>query len=344
MIRHVDALSASKNKPPLNIIAGQRCLHLKAKYNPVYPPLVVVVGMAQTVSIWEQYVASTNLAAERDVLIYEPAGLAGNTNTNNNNNNKLSVEDDDNVDDNAESKLLDVSLPTQADRLKATIETVFGKEDSVDVAGFSLGGRIVMAAACKNNNIANNNNNNKSLFRKIHLTGVALQRSDYGYVQLFQWKDHLRNNDLRAFAWAAITATYSNSFLRQNLHRLPVWVDAVCTSQSTHGLLALMEQTHEEQGEWSVAGMAERLSRRQQQQRLSGRLLVGQWDQMAPVEYVHALGECLQWPVQVVPDVGHAVPGENTRAWAQDVLDFLGQDVLESLGQDLLDILNEQEE
>jgi pimeloyl-ACP methyl ester carboxylesterase len=101
-----------------------------------------------------------------------------------------------------------------------------------------------------------------------------------------------------------------------------------------------MEQTHDEQGEWSVASMAERLL---QHEPLSGRLLVGQFDEMAPKEYVQALGDCLQWPVHVVPGVGHAVAVEDTRAWRQDVLEFLGQDALDSLGQDILDILNEKE-
>ena len=135
------------------------------------------------------------------------------------------------------------------------------------------------------------------IVNKLHLTGVSLRRSDYGYIQLNAWKDHLQHDDMRAFAWSAITASYSAAFLRSRLeNNLPTWIQGVTDNHSAAGLLALMEQAHDGDGDYSVRCMAERLDD------VTGCLLVGENDLMAPVEHVQSLAEILHWPIRIVPE------------------------------------------
>jgi len=268
-----------------------------------FPPLVVCVGMAQSVETWRFHLDA--LSRSRDVLLHQAAGLGMD----------FLFQND-----------TDVSLPSQADRLCAAISTAFAPAITssttpivVDLAGFSLGGRIAMAAACRRAQPRN------LIINKLHLTGVSLQRSDYGHVQLRAWKDHLQHDDMRAFAWSAITASYSAAFLRSRMEsKLPAWIQGVTDSHSAAGLLALMEQAHDndDDDEYSVHSMAERID----DDDVKGRLLVGEYDLMAPVEHVQALAEKLDWPMRTVPETGHAVPMENPRAWRDDLLDFLNND------------------
>lgn len=296
---------AALSLTPPEYIAGQRC-HL-VRHNPtesqqqwIYPPLVVCVGMAQTVTNWKHHMQS--LSRQRDVLVYETAGLGPKFDDSSS---KLQKGDND-------AAVVDVSLPSQAQRFMTTIRTAFPDHSCFDLAGFSLGGRIIMAATCQQ----------PDLVRKLHLTGVSLHRSDYGQTQLAAWKDHLRNDNLRAFACSAVLASYSDPFLQRQESRLPSWIQGVCDSQTVSGLLALLEQTHNEDGPWTVADMANRLRERNVQ----GRLLVGECDRIAPVEHVFALAQKLDWnPPTVIPSVGHSVPMEASRVWRDDVLAYLSE-------------------
>ena len=252
------------------------------------PPLVVLVGMAQTLSTW-QLLHGTALSKQRHVLFYQALGLG------------------------EAFEACDVSLPAQADCLLQTLNEAFPDEKLVDVAGFSLGGRIALAAAVIQ----------PDRFRRLHLTGVARQRSDWGHLTLWQWQDHLQQDNLRAFAWSALLASYSPAFLkRQSQERLQEWIAAVTKSQTSEGLSALLEQAHPEQGEWSVSGTASQVLKKK------GRLVVGEGDQLAPVEYVQALAEDLGWgDPMVIPTVGHSVPIESPRLWREDLLLYLdGED------------------
>jgi pimeloyl-ACP methyl ester carboxylesterase len=283
-------------------IAGQRCLLSKKSTTrrsvsqQQELPLVVCVGMAQTVTSWEHHLQQ--LSSRRDVLLYEAAGLG-----------PEQFQQD--------FTITDVSLPSQAARLIDTIRTAFATDDDspvvVDLAGFSLGGRIAMAAACEQ----------PDLIRKLHCTGVAYQRSEYGHLQLSAWKKYLQHGNLRAFGQSAVLASYTAAFLKQQESRVPSWIQGVCDNHKTSGLLALMEQTHAEEGPWSVAGMAERLLADGRCK--EGRLLVGECDLMAPMDQVQALAAKLQWEAPtIVPGVGHAVPMEAPRAWRDDLLAYLG--------------------
>jgi pimeloyl-ACP methyl ester carboxylesterase len=245
--------------------------------------------MAQTIETWEHRVPA--LSKNRgDALLVEPVGLGRE------------------IDD-PSLLLRNVALPRQAERLMGTIDAALGGPDVIDLAGFSLGGRIAMAFVC--------------LFpekmRKLHLADISLRRSSEGLRELRAWEDHLSRGDLRAFAEAALRASCGESFLRRREARLPAWIRRVVDGHSTEGLLALMQQTHVEDGEWSVAGMAERLTVR-------GRLFVGMEDRMAPPEFVPELVSRLNWdPPDIASDTGHAAPVQQPRAWQKSLLEHLDE-------------------
>lgn len=269
--------------------------------------------MAQSISAYEHHLPT--LAQSRHVCIFQATGLGP-------------INDDD------QSTLLkDVSLPKQAERVAACLDEHLNHDDIVDLAGFSMGGRIALAMACLYPN----------RIRKIHLTGVAYQPSNHALVHYTAWKELLRRDNMEGFAWSALLGTYEPSFLSDQPERLARMIKFVSETHTSRGLLALLEQTHNE--EWSVASMVDRLL--QQQTATSSpniHLCVGDQDRMATISDVlqlsgtlyndfapfrlYSLGEedFKDAHVTIVKGCGHAVPMEAPAAWRRDVLNFLDKD------------------
>lgn len=217
-------------------------------------------------------------------------------------------------------------MPSQAEALRQTLEEIRNDpllsssssssddDRSWDVAGFSLGGRIAMALACLD----------PAKIRRLHLTGVAKRRSDWGTLQIAAWKDLLQHGpDLRPFAWSALLASYSPEFLIKQRDRFPLWIDSVCQRHTLEGLRRLVLATHDEDddddSEWSVAAMAQRFP-----SDLVGRLCVGEGDQLAPVHEVRTLAKALQWPEPtIIPRAAHVPPIENPLDWRRDLQEFI---------------------
>jgi 3-oxoadipate enol-lactonase len=265
----------------------QRYLLTKSSSPTKNPPLVLLPGMAQSIEVYEHHLR--DLSKEQDVLIVEAVGLG-----------KWDPLDND------------VSLASQADRLIETIDRVGLSEPVVNLAGFSLGGRIALAAAGRF----------PDRFRKIHLTGVAKAPSEHALVSYHAWRQLLRHaidtdTDLTAsgFGWSALLGTYSPGFLHQNESRLATWVKSLSETHTAEGLLALLEQTHDP--EWSVERMTQRFTGIQ-----PGHLCVGQDDRFATLEQVSLLAQDLGWQHSVLPG-GHAVPMEQPRPWRDNLLAFL---------------------
>jgi pimeloyl-ACP methyl ester carboxylesterase len=291
-----DAFSFSRpgNSPSYEIsfIGGQRCLKIPAtKPNEQYPTLVLLGGIAQTISSWEHHLP--NLSKKRQVLVYECVGQG------------------------PPSKILDyhnATLPFQAQRLVETLELV-DPNRPVDIVGFSFGARVAMAAKCLY----------PERIRKLHLTGVGVDRSDYGHLALKAWKDSiLSDRTLRAFAWSVLLATYSPAFLRSQGPRIERFIEHISTTNHAEGLLALLEQAEisDPNDAWHVLSMAERL-----QGGIIGEshICVGEFDQMAPVSQAQQLCQLLESGSHpsVIPNCGHAVGLESPRQWRENVLTFL---------------------
>ena len=288
------ALSTPQQQPCWSSTTGQRYLYVRAAATTTAaPPLLIIPGTAQSIELWQQHVPF--FSRTRSVIICEPLGLG------------LQVP-----------KNVDMDLAAQAETLQKTLTSIniVGDNSGVgimDIAGFSLGGRIAMALACQYPDVVN----------RLHLTGVALQRSSWGTLQIDAWKNLLDNDhdDLRPFAWSALLASYAPDFLVGQRDKLPMWIDGVASRHTVAGLRQLIRQTHNEDDDWSVAAMTKRLP-----PGIKGRLCVGEGDQLAPAEQVQALAKTLAWsPSSVIPRAAHVPPIENPRAWRKDLEDFLNE-------------------
>ncbi|MGK3740787.1 MAG: pimeloyl-ACP methyl ester carboxylesterase, partial [Bacillariaceae sp.] len=58
---------------------------------------------------------------------------------------------------------------------------------------------------------------------------------------------------------------------------------------------------------------------------MDGKLCVGEFDNMAPINEVELLRKKLQWetPIDILSDCGHAAVMEKPRAWRESVISFL---------------------
>lgn len=242
-------------------------------------PLVLIPGFGQRLENWEMHVPN-----DRPVLVYECAGLGPSTS----------------------SRSYDLESQAQTMLSLAADLCSSGARTELDVAGFSLGGRVALAAATL------------APIRKLHLTGVALERDEFGQLQLLQWKDHLERNNLRALAWALLSASYTPVYLNKSPERTLAWVEALSKAHSRDELLRLLAAT-EDVGEWSVASMAERVSTSV----TAAHVCCGADDLMAPPRSVQQLGELLGCASPTtIHQAGHAVPFESPKLWRQDMLAF----------------------
>jgi pimeloyl-ACP methyl ester carboxylesterase len=276
------AISISHHAPNVHVV--------QPRGEVLYPTVFLIGGMAQTKASWEHHMSS--LSKNRKVVVFECFGQG-----------QTSFE---------QSDLQNVSLPKQAESLMEAIQDV-NSNNPVDLVGFSFGARVSMAAACLDGA--------SDCIRRMHLTGVASERSDYGRLAVEAWKDSVKHDpSLRSFAWSVLMATYSPSFLQsQPIDR---YIDHICRTNSRDGLLALLQRAEvlDRNDPWHVVNMAERIKKSD----IVGKLCVGELDQMAPKE--HALTLCDQLGFSdtlVVPNCGHAVGIEGARAWKSDVLEFL---------------------
>lgn len=267
-------------------VCGQRCLFVPASStSPEYPPLVLVGGLGQTIGSYESHLPY--LSCDRNVLVYECLGQG--------------------FPENNGDVYSNVTLPFQAERLLTTVNKIISGE--FDFVGFSLGGRIGMAAATLGGDI-----------RRLHLTGIASQRSLQGEVALEAWRNMIQEGNLQGFAWSALQTTYSAPFLQANKHRLSAWVQHLQHSNSAAGLHSLLVQAYPTslKDPWQVSSMATHIPQK-------GRILVGECDLM--IIDPEALASVLQWESpHVIPGCGHAVPMEQPRAWRKNVLEFLDQE------------------
>lgn len=272
---------------------GNRYVYLPATTTPSQPLLVLMGGMAQTIASWEPHLPF--LSGHRNILVYEGIGQG---------------PDLGNVND----AYVNVSLPFQADVLLETLNAIDEEayKEKVDVVGFSLGGRIAMAMTTRH----------PQRIRRIHVTGVAADRSDAGHVAAMAWRDLLAAGNTQGFAWSILQTTYAPAFLLRHQNRLTQWTHFIANNNSPRGLSALMEQTYFSKDDlWTPLAMAKRIQ--QQQDPIGGRLLVGELDQIAPCQETQLLASMLEWQFSTMKGCGHAVPTENARLWRKDVLNFL---------------------
>ncbi len=285
-----------------------------------YPPLVLLGGIAQTKASWDHHLVS--LARNRRVLVYECLGQGDHT-----------------IPTDAE---VDASLPAQGKLLLETLKEILIDDSdqkelvSADIAGFSFGGRVAMATTCLQKGLCDNNDYGVRI-RRLHLTGVGGDRSDFGHLAMQSFPDIIRSDpSLRSFAWSILLATYSSSYLRSLPEKtLERFLDHISSSNKSEGLLAILEQAEvsDTDDPWHVVNMADRLAEESKSQsnqnKTVGQLCVGEFDKMAPIGSVEDLGKKTNWIAQkidILSDCGHAVVLEKPREWRESVLSFLDDD------------------
>jgi pimeloyl-ACP methyl ester carboxylesterase len=281
-------------------VCGRPCLIVPATSKELYPTLFLLGGIAQSASSWEHQLPS--LSRNRRVVVYECLGQGRGINDD-------GVKSDNIVD------FTNVSLPFQAEMFLEALEEVCGFNDPVDIAGFSFGGRVAMAVASMRHD----------RIRKLHLTGVGSDRSDYGHLAIESFKDVIKGDpSLRSFAWAVLLATYSPAYLRQiSMDMRERFLYHIMSNNTPNGLLALLEQAEvtEENDPFHVVQMGGRLGTK-----VVSKLCVGEHDRMAPVDQVLQLaGKLRNQDVDVIPNCGHAVAVEASRAWKDSVISFFNE-------------------
>ena len=283
------------------------------------PPLIVLGGMAQSIQTWSHQLSALSRGSGRRgrgsgrrVFMYEPLGTGKRPET-------LSTP--------PQTYFQDVSIMTQGKDFWDVVDAAFPDSEVVDVAGFSFGGRIGMAASVLQ----------PGRIRGLHLTGVGAERDALADVLVKSWRDILGawpdhsswsedTSRLRAFAWGVILATYSEQALSSAGHeRIQTWVKSVCENNTEEGLRAILDQTHDVDGEWTPLTMAPRIS-----SRTRVKVVVGSDDKISPPHQAERLAVILNGSAEssnfeVLKHCGHAAPMEAARAWRNDVLEFFAR-------------------
>lgn len=298
------------------LVQRQQPSILPASKEELYPPLVLLGGIAQTKSSWDHHLAA--LTRNRRVLVYD-----------------FIDQGENGVDD----ETTDVSLLAQAQRLLETLDETLISENGdgdnfpfVDLAGFSFGGRVAMATACLLQMDSEARTEKGCRLRRLHLTGVGCDRSDFGHLAMRSFVDVVQSDpSLRSFAWSILLATHSPRYLRNlpenTIQRI---LDQIASTNNPKALLARLNQSEisDPNDPWHVVNMADRLSK-DNNIGFVGKLCVGEFDHLAPVDEVERLREKSGWilhEVDVLPDCGHAVTLEKPRVWRESVLSFLAED------------------
>jgi pimeloyl-ACP methyl ester carboxylesterase len=213
------------------------------------------------------------------------------------------------------------ALEYQAARLIRVLEFSFPDEQSFDLIGFSLGGRVALATACLY----------PRKVSSLHLTGVGCSRDAFGIVVLRAWEHLLETNNMSGFGWSALSASYSSSFLLRNVDQLPSWVEELEAEfpnrASVSALHRLIVDTCDRDGDdYTVAEMALRLD-----SSIPVTLVVGGQDCLAPPSSVQQLAFILLHRRQnetssssvkstTILHTGHAVPIEQRSTWCRTIL------------------------
>ena len=157
--------------------------------NATMPLLTVFGGTAQTISNLMGHHRS--LSKRRGVLHYETRGQGRQT--------TLPIND--------------CSLKQHVNDFLAVLDANphYVAGETVDLAGFSLGGRLALAIAAEV----------PELVRKVVITGVAADRGARARAIRSAWLASLEAGNLHSFIWQSLSVLHTEEFLRLHESRLP---------------------------------------------------------------------------------------------------------------------------
>ena len=186
--------------------------------------------------------------------------------------------------------------------------------EQIQLSGFSFGGRIGIAFAA----------NKPHMVSKLSVTGVPLHRRKLGVAILESWMEGLRRNNLQDCAWSFLLNGYSDDFIEKNYHRLPQFVDMICSSNSSKRLLDLMTSCHIVEdpltsNPYDVSNCVNKLQCEVQ-------VIASQFDRIACLASVEELHHKIpKSSMYIMNNSGHLSPFENPILWRQKILDFMSK-------------------
>lgn len=248
------------------------------------PPLLLLPGTCQTVSTWQPHIAE--LSRNRRLIIPEMRCCGEKT--------ELLPEIDSLFD-----------FTTDIDNLLCEINVPV-----VDLAGFSLGGRVALSLAA----------HKPERVRRLSVTGVPLERPVLGNLVLDSWRAGLLSEEtFRSTAWAFVLNGFSEEYLKQNSRYIAHYVDKVFANNDYRKVSALLSQAHSPHDQAAaincahlitcetqiIAATADRISDLEQEKRLA-----------------RAISNATLWEIA---GSGHLSPFEQPSRWRRLLLDFLDQ-------------------
>mmetsp|Transcript_25098 Transcript_25098/g.41812 ORF Transcript_25098/g.41812 Transcript_25098/m.41812 type:complete len:343 (-) Transcript_25098:1997-3025(-) len=262
-----------------------------------YAPVVILPGTAQTIDTFTPHI--NQIAKSRRLLIPELRGQGTRTS-------------------------LDSAHATMEQHVEdlAQLCTALNLE-SIDLAGFSFGGRVALAMAAHHPTRVN----------KLSITAVPLQRTVFGRVVLDSWIDGLSANNIRECAWSFLINGYSVDFVVQNADRLPMYVDMVVDNNDPKRVYDLIRLSHDEDPNsvYSVPQCARRV-------RCPVQVIGATEDRIAGVDQVRQLADCINSSASATKttngasnnvaiqyhemNTGHLAPFENPLTWRKCVMEF----------------------
>lgn len=274
-----------------------------------YSPLILLGGTAQTISTFGPHLRP--ISANRRLIIPELRGQGR----------KTTLRSDH------------ATIFQQIADLSNFIKTLNLDQgnQTVDMAGFSFGGRVCLAFAA----------HMPHLVRRLSITGVPLQRPMVGALVLQSWKESLgavftngmmnidedeANRHLRTCAWSFILNGYSDAFLSKYHHRISSFVDMVVKANNCTTLYHLMEMSHTNCGEaYTVSGCASKIKEEETCNKLRIQVISCDQDRIAGTESVLDLHNMLGNERSTYECLigGHLVPFEDPNTWRRKVLKFL---------------------
>ncbi len=244
-------------------------------------PLVLLGGMTQTLASWAGQLRP--MSSARTVLAYEARGQ-GST--------ELAT-----ADCTFERHVADFAALLDAKGLA-----------TVDLAGFSFGGRVSLAIAASL----------PHRVRRLVISGVALDRGVMGRLIVGGWKATLQTGNLEALARVSLPDILGPAYLEKHAHLIEAMVKAATTRNNYEGVRALFEQTMglPEDSPWHPHALAPRLQ-------CPVLALGGGLDRLAPPAEVGALAQLCGGEHRVFEGLGHTIAIEASAAWRAAVEAFV---------------------
>lgn len=190
---------------------------------------------------------------------------------------------------------------------------------TIDLIGFSFGGRVAMAIAAYKNN----------LIHKLSINCVPLIRPTLGLCIMNSWHMSLKNNELKSCYWSFLINGYSEKFINKNYNQFENFIGNIMKSNpNPQKIIHLLENTIlniDDNEEYNVKKCSELI-------KCPVQIIGANEDRIAGTNHVYDLYINIKSHNKnicnyIVMDGGHLVPFENPIVWRNHILEFFNNHV-----------------